>query len=345
MDFIDKTIILRSLAETLIPRLEKATRQSNTPLKVNFRCHICGDSQKNKNKKRGYLIEKGDSIIYYCHNCGYSKFFPTYLKEHHPDLYQDYVFQTLKARGNEPRKKKVLPVAPKQKVVQKDYLKGLTDVMDLPKKHPAIEYLLSRKVPLSRGLLYYTDNFAKYVNSHIPGKFKEGAAEDARVVIAVRDSNGKVIGAVGRAIDKEAKKRYFTIIYEDNGDHFYGLERLDKSKHAFVVEGPIDSLFLPNAIALMGSVRSGLENIFPDKQSYTIVLDNQPRNPEIVHKYETHINNGENIVIWPDGMDCGKDINDMVLSGMSTKDVVRLLENHTFNGLKATIEFKRWKKI
>jgi len=42
-------------------------------------------------KKRAYIIKKPSHYLVHCHNCGYSKYFSTYLKEFHPDLYAEYL--------------------------------------------------------------------------------------------------------------------------------------------------------------------------------------------------------------------------------------------------------------
>jgi len=105
-----------------------------------------------------------------------------------------------------------------------------------------------------------------------------------------------------------------------------------------VVEGPFDSTFLNNSVALCGSdgdVRclEGSDIIF--------VYDNEPRNREIVRKIESCIQSGNRVVIWPSGVG-EKDINDMVLAG---HDVQSMIESNTYKGLEAKLKFNLWKKI
>ena len=105
-----------------------------------------------------------------------------------------------------------------------------------------------------------------------------------------------------------------------------------------MVEGPFDSTFITNSVALCGSdgdlgYLKGSNIIF--------VYDNEPRNREIVRRVEGCINRNEKVVIWPNNI-VDKDINDMVLAG---HDVMSVVELNTYSGLEAKIKFNNWKKI
>ena len=60
----------------------------------------------------------------------------------------------------------------------------------------------------------------------------------------------------------------------------FGLERVNYTQHIFVVEGPIDSLFLDNCIAAGGADLTLDSKIDPSKVTY--IFDNEPRNKEII---------------------------------------------------------------
>ncbi|SVD84093.1 uncharacterized protein METZ01_LOCUS436947, partial [marine metagenome] len=51
------------------PRLDRFKQVR--PNLWNSRCPICGDSQKNKAKKRLYIYAKLQDLFVKCHNCGY----------------------------------------------------------------------------------------------------------------------------------------------------------------------------------------------------------------------------------------------------------------------------------
>ena len=118
----------------------------------------------------------------------------------------------------------------------------------------------------------------------------------------------------------------------------YGMDRIDTTKSVYVVEGPFDSTFIDNSIALCGS-DGDLEYL----KAYNLIYayDNEPRNKEIVSRIERCIGNNKRVVIWPRGID-QKDINDMVLAG---HNVMGILDSNVYSGLEAKVQFNNWKKV
>ena len=105
-----------------------------------------------------------------------------------------------------------------------------------------------------------------------------------------------------------------------------------------MVEGPFDSTFIDNAIAMCGADVS-LDGLgFKD---IVYVYDNEPRNKEICARIEKMINQGKKLVIFPDQSQ-QKDINDMVLAGLSVQS---MLESNTYSALTARIKFNEWKRL
>ena len=72
-------------------RLEKFSKKNENLF--NFRCPYCGDSQKNRNRARGYFYRHKGSFIYKCHNCGVGRTLSNFLKDQDPDLYGEYVME------------------------------------------------------------------------------------------------------------------------------------------------------------------------------------------------------------------------------------------------------------
>ena len=58
-----------------------------------FRCPYCGDSKKNKNKTRGYIFQVKGDHVFKCHNCGITRSFSNFLKDHVPHVYDEYVME------------------------------------------------------------------------------------------------------------------------------------------------------------------------------------------------------------------------------------------------------------
>jgi len=111
----------------------------------------------------------------------------------------------------------------------------------------------------------------------------------------------------------------------------------------YVVEGPIDSLFLDNSVATADSNLTSITEVF-DKSKVTLIFDNEPRNKEIVKLMNKAIENHYNVVIWPE-MITRKDINEMILDGFTKEELQDIIHNNTFVNLRAKMEFVNWKKI
>jgi hypothetical protein len=210
--------------------------------------------------------------------------------------------------------------------------------------HPARLYIHERKIPLREvSRLYYTETFKEWTNTIVKNKFPNVEKDEGRLVIPFFDKTGKMIAFQGRSLDPNNPVRYITIKVTEDECKLFGLEKMDESKPVYVVEGPIDSLFLDNAIAMAGSDLANSCNLNSDTE-FVIVMDNENRNKEIVNKIERFIKKGYSVCIWDEKIQ-QKDINDMILSGMRAEDVQTSIESNTFKGLQATLALNNWKRI
>ena len=158
-----------------------------------------------------------------------------------------------------------------------------------------------------------------------------------RLIIPFRDKEGEVFAYQGRAFGNEQPK-YITIKLKDC-DKIFGLNRVDTSKHFYVVEGPLDSLFVDNCLAVGGSHFDRL-----GYGEFTVIFDNEPRNREICKSIETTIEKDYRVCLWSD-RNPHKDINDMILGGMSPDDIMKEIKENTFRGAEARVRFTEWRKI
>jgi transcription elongation factor Elf1 len=311
----------------------------------NYSCPICGDSKKNPRKARGYIYKFKQDLLVKCHKCGYSTNIGNLIKYIDSNLYDEYVVERYKngaTRYND--HKDIADVLPPTVELDLDdsVLDELSRIDRMRDDHPAVQYVANRNIPKDKwNLLYFSPKFKSYVNSITP-KFPEPINDEhPRLVIPYFNSHGKVIAFQGRAFGKEEPK-YYTIKIDENEEKIYGLERIDYSKRIFVVEGPIDSLFLPNAIAVSGSsfdtptIRQLLTNA-------TIVMDNEPRSKEITKQLAKYIDKGYNVVMYPDTV-VEKDINEMILSGRTPAQILDLINRNTFTGMEAKLRFTEWRK-
>ena len=322
MDFVDVKYI-----NLISSRFQKFKRVKNNL--YNFRCPICGDSQTNKNKARGYLYQIKNNTNYKCHNCGINVSFNNFLKQIDTQIHKQYIFEKFK-EGN--TGKNFTTQAP----VLKFEAPKFRPKLDLPKasENPVAKaYLENRK--LNSDNYYYTEKFKEWTNSLRP-TFDNVSKDEPRIIIPLFYQN-ILVGFQGRALGP-SKVKYITIMLTDDAPKIYGLDKVQKNKSVYITEGPFDSTFISNSIALCGA--DG------DVDKWGIcdpvwVYDNEPRNREILSRISRVIEMGHKVIIWPSTIK-EKDINDMVLSGL---DVQSVIESNTYSGLEAKLKFTTWKKI
>jgi len=322
MDLVDSKYI-----NLISSRLQKFKRvKSNL---YNFRCPICGDSKRNKSKTRGYLYAIKANVNFKCHNCGSSMSLSNFLKTLDPTVHKQYAFEKFKD-GHTGR----------NFVVEEPDFK-----FEAPKFAPKVDLPRASEVPTAklylekRGLdpnkFYYTDKFKAWVNTLVE-KFDNIEYDEPRIIIPLIYEN-QLIGFQGRALGPNSVK-YITIMLQENAPKVYGIDKINEKEPIYIVEGPFDSHFVDNAVAMAGSDL----DIRPFNWSdYIWVFDNEPRNREVVNRISKTIDRGDKVVIWPNNIS-EKDINDMKLSG---HDVQTVIKSNTYTGLEAKLKFNIWKKV
>ena len=311
----------------------------------NYSCPVCGDSSKNPRKARGYIYKFKQDLLVKCHKCGYSTNIGNLIKHVDPTMYDQYVVERYKSgatRYNDHKEIETVLSETTPVILSDSVLDNIKSIDTLPDNHPAKQYVINRQIPKDKWeLLYFAPKFKTYTNTVTP-KFPEPIVDEhPRLIIPYFNSHGKVIAFQGRAFGKEEPK-YYTIKVDETEEKIYGMERVDFARRIYVVEGPIDSLFLPNAIAVSGSsfdtptIRQLLTNA-------TIVMDNEPRSKEITKQLAKYIDKGYNVVMYPDTV-VEKDINEMILSGKPPAEILDLINRNTFSGMEAKLRFSTWKK-
>jgi len=309
------------------PKLQKFKRVKSDL--YNFRCPICGDSKKNKSKMRGYLYAMKADVNFKCHNCGSSMTFSSFIKHLDPVIHKQYVFERFKqgttGRATVVEEPKFHFEVPKFKTK-----------IRLPKasENPRSDgYLTARRLDPTQ--FYYAERFKKFVNTLKP-TFEDEKYDEERIIIPLYYEKN-LIGLQGRSLGP-SKVKYITVMLNDDAPKIYGLDNIRKDAPVYITEGPFDSTFIRNSIAMCGADanvdRWGISNP-------VWIYDNEPRNIEIVRRIGNTIDSGDSVVIWPNSID-DKDINDMVMSGL---DVQSVIESNTYSGLEAKLKFNTWKKI
>jgi len=311
---------------------------------ANCSCPICGDSSKNKRKARGFFFQKKGDFFYMCHNCGFSSTLYNLLSQIAPSYAKEYSLERWKS-GETGHSNYAKPTISIPSPVFNKTTGNLECVADLDESHQSVQFCIKRKIPKNQWKrLFYTDDFAKFamtLDDTLELKKKE-----SRLVIPFFDANNNVIAAQGRLLEIKSANdiRYMTVKADKSIDRlWYGIEECDPCKKIYVLEGPLDSLFLPNAVAMIGASNFSIHPKIADAD-ITIVLDNEPRNREIVSLMERFIDRGYRVCIWKDDI-TDKDINDMVLSGKSVKDIVESIDSSSCSGIEAKLKMNFWKKV
>ena len=321
-------------------RLSLFKRKTNNLF--NFRCPFCGDSQKNKMKARGYVYAKENKYSFKCHNCGITSSIGNLIKHVDMSLFKEYRMEAFVNKDRVVKEKPKEITFSKREYHFKTPLKGLKKISQLQHNHPAKEYVQKRKIPNEyHRKLYYAPYFAKFVNSIIPRKLSEDN-DEPRLVIPFFDEYENLIGFQGRSFSKNSI-RYITIMIEEDKPKIFGLDEVDWTKRVYALEGPIDSMFIDNSIAMIGADGGAYINS-KKKQDIVIVYDNEPKSSMIYKKLSRNIDEGFSVCIWPNFLQY-KDINDMILSGMTKVEILNIINVNTFQDLNAKMKLVEWSKL
>lgn len=303
---------------------------------ANCRCPICGDSQKSKYKARFYFYEFKGNYSVKCHNCGYGSGFVNFLKDYNKELAKEYRLEAIQLKGdfkNSYRTRSNESTDTGHKV-----LSLCKPLKELTPNHPAIQFVAGRKIPPSKaaGLFYVED-----VNTILKVLDKKQLDKPSpRVVIPFINQMGHAFAAQMRAIDPSDKKRYISLRWDYQTNPYYGQDTVDPNKPVLITEGPFDSMFLSNSVAMAGSGVSAkiyLNQIF--------VFDNEPRNKEIISLMRKRSGEGNKVTVWGDCPFYGKDINEMVLNGANPEHIQEYIMEHSYDPLRFPVMLHQWKKI
>jgi len=321
-------------------RLERFRRVSNKT--YNFRCPICGDSQKNRSKARGFLFPSDDGgYLYHCHNCNITLGLSKFIETIDNSLFKEYSFEKLSLSGTNHVKSDVELFADKMKTpsfIKATPLRQLKKVSQLAWDHPVKKYVINRDIPNTyHSKLFYAPKFKKFVNSIVPDKFQSEKNDEPRLIIPFLDEEKNLFGFQGRAFSNNSI-RYITIMLNDSKPKIFGLDTCDRNKVHYILEGPIDSMFVENSIAMAGG---SIDWTFVNKNS-VFVYDNEPRSKETCAKIQKVVDMNHKVVIWPEFIK-QKDVNDMI-NEKECNNINKLLNNNTSQGLEAKLLFTAWRR-
>lgn len=342
MSYIDREFAVRALSYQ--PRYREVT---GSTFKANCRCKVCGDSQKDSHKARFWAYTNpSDGVVYVkCFNCDYSTHISKYIKEFEPDLHREYMVEKYKenAFGRQRNEVAEAPKEPEKTPVIEE-LAFCERIDTLPEEHPIVKYVKSRCIPSNVwNRLWFTNKWPALVNSVNPGTYKNETNEP-RLVIPIFNGKKEIESFQGRALRKDAPQKYITIKAHPEASKVYGVDKIDERKRVWVMEGPIDSLFIPNSIAITGGTLA-LEAV-PYAETRVWVMDNEPRHPDTIKRMKKLVEAGEAVMFWDNAPWHTKDINEMVKSeGATPEQIESYMADNVAQGLMARMRLSKYAKV
>jgi hypothetical protein len=304
------------------------------------RCPICGDSKKNKNKTRFFFYEKKGGYFVKCHNCDYGTTLGKFIEHIDPFMYKEYALEKYRD-GTTGRHEERTPeeIIPKTRVPRKR-LVALPSVKVMAENEPdhlVVDFVRRRMIPVETwDRIYYAEDFSEFTNGIDPSVV---VSSDERLVMPMI-TDGILEGATGRLLSGEGLRYIMVKRNPDQQRMWFGLDRVDPDETVYITEGSLDSLFLPNAIAM-----NGLGNVeLPDGITDPVfVLDNEPRNKELVRTLYRLVQANHRVCIYPPSVG-QKDLNEMVLSGTTLDGLKRMVDENTVSGMEARLRLTAWSK-
>jgi hypothetical protein len=295
------------------------------------------------------VFAKGNNLFYGCHNCGVGTNVANLVKQVDSSLHQEYTLERYKeGKSNTSNfKATTLNISPPRfdKLAKQKVFEHSEWCDKLPSGHFCLTYLQKRHIPQEyHSKLLFTSKYKQFIDELVPNHGKE-LIDDARLIIPFYDVYNDLIAVSGRALENSDKTlRYITIRTVDiDSKLVYGMDMVDLNQTVKIVEGPIDSLFLSNCLA-SGDANLNLTAKNISAANKVLIFDNEPRNKQIVKMMHDAIKSDSCVVIWPDTIQA-KDINEMVMSGISPNEIEKIISSNTFKGLRAQMRFVNWKKV
>ena len=326
----------RKYVSLVATRLDRFVVKQQHPYVANCRCKICGDSKTNKWKARGYFFAKKGGIFYKCHNCSASANLSNFLKQVDPTLHKQYVFERF-AEGKQSNTNVTAFTFEQPKFKPKSIL----DDLFVPVKGTQAEkYLRTRQIPEDKWTsLYYVED--SQTLEQLSDKYKGRVlGSDPRIAVPFYNNDDELVAVNCRAIN-DSKLRYITVRIDDNAPLIYNLNKIDRTKTVYVTEGPFDSMFLDNSVAVGSSDLNAVSKVL-DRNNVVLVFDNQPRNKQLIDTMVSAANDQYKVVVWPSSVQ-QKDINEMIINGVD--NVKEIIDNNTVHGLALSVRINQWKKL
>ena len=329
-------------ASMISPFVRNFTKKNSV---FNFSCPVCGDSRKITSKARGYLFadKSGSRLVYKCHNCSAPAGFDKLLAVIDPNVAAEYKKDKfLEYKQDNPMPEKIFQPPKFKKHVDKDLIK----ISSLDPSHFAKQYVMDRQIPASvHYKLFYIEDFKRWVNKIVPNTYDVIYKDEPRLIIPLITRDHQIMGYQGRSFDPNHPLKYITTLVDPQALKMYGLDSVNLNCTVRAFEGPIDAMFIDNAVATTGGRQDTLlQQAGIGKDRTILVYDNEPRNKYTIEKMEKGLNAGWTVCVWPQSIK-ESDINKMILAGYSAEDLTKIIDGNAANGLMGYAALQEWRKV
>lgn len=305
-------------------------------------CAICREGKSWLKKTRCYYILKKDLI--YCHNCGWSSKSLKWLKEVEHKTFNDIKQDVLDfCGGTIDNSKDINGVCTEEEVVLIPTLPR--DSINLCDSNQ-IEYYKNNSVIKKAIKVIKERKLDTAINT--PKSFYISLTDFThknRLIIPFFDENNKIIFYQTRTIlDNDPKERYISKVGSVKSLFNYNNISND-TENIFVFEGPINSCFCKNSVAV-GGIQENSDILFTPKQKEQItkypfvnivwVLDSQWIDKAALEKSKRLIKQKQKVFIWPKKIgETNKDFNDLAIKYNLNEISPKFILKYTYEGVAA----------
>lgn len=339
--FVQKQFITR-ISSRLINFKEKSNNLYNS------KCPICGDS-KTKNKSRFYIFLNNNKFFVKCHNCGYSNSFNNFLKEFDNNLWNEYKLENLKFFKNETLKQDInfntnfISNIKRENINDYNIFNNINTIT--PEDNTVFsKYLNSRKIPEKYYSLFYGINNINFLTNKLE-KYKSNNYLIAdSLIIPYYNKKNELTLFQTRYLDNNIHPRFQSFSIIDDEYYIFNEHLIDYSKLVSITEGPIDSLFITNCVAIGGSNnKQKIDYLKSNSSDIRLIFDNDYSiNKHILKQLKNYINQGFKVIIYDSNFSGIKDINEAIIkSRFTVNNINSYLDSRTFSGLTAQLELSK----
>jgi len=298
-------------------------------------CPSCREGKSWGKKKRLYYIVKEDYL--YCQNCGRSWKPINWIIEQSGQSYHEIMEEAKgfdSSIGVKTRKYEKSPAGtlPEDSINLFDNTQ-LTYYKDNKVVQDALQYIITRRLNTAinkpRALFISVKDFI----------------HKDRLIIPFYDANNQIEFYQTRAIYKKDEiNRPKYLSKQGANKSIFGIRNIDPNlEYLFVLEGPIDSMFIVNGIAVGGVSLSEKQETQLEKYKFMTkiwILDNQLDNKEVKDKMNELIDKGEKVFIWPKELKDYKDVNEICQKYKLDQISPKFFLKYSVEGMEALMKLK-----